>query len=314
MQSMIICDVGGTNGRFAVADFSNSNMAPEINKIHIFPCKDFITFSDMLEAYIKILKDPIPKAASFAIAGDISPRQGNLWHYNWNIFASEIEKQFGFDHVTLLNDYEALAYAIPYFSDQDLLNITDCRTPLKDAPMSIFGIGTGLGGAIAVPVKDGIKSLSAEPGHLSFAPKTKLERELSIYLYQSIHHVSNEVILSGGGIKHIYEFLGGAQLTAAEITDAARMGDDDIAVKTIKMFFAILASVAGDMALAQGAKGGVYIGGGIIAKIADLIDKQDFIERFDDKGPMRSYVQTIPIKFITAQTPALLGAAMGFNK
>ncbi len=96
---MIICDVGGTNGRFAIADFSNANSSPDINNIRVYSCKDYVTFSHMLEAYIKSLECDIPKFASFAIAGEIRPRHGNLWHYNWETSASEIEQQFGFDHV-----------------------------------------------------------------------------------------------------------------------------------------------------------------------------------------------------------------------
>ncbi len=312
-EDIIISDVGGTNGRFGIAQFSKNQKKPIIKSIQVFPCKNYSSFIAMLEAYIKTLGTDIPKIAHFAIAGEIRPRHGNLWHFNWDISADEIEKKFDFEHVRLFNDYEALVYAIPILERDDFLNLTPDRKALKNAPFSVLGIGTGLGGSIGVTCQNRLQAISTELGHISYSPKSSIEMDLNNHLQKTISHISNETLLSGLGLKRIYDFLTGSEnsnITPEYITELAHKGDDADCVKAVQLFLSILASVAGDIALVQGAKGGVYIGGGIIPKIASLIKFEDFKARFNDKGPMVSYVKEIPIKIITAPMSSLLGAAV----
>ena len=315
-KTMIVSDVGGTNGRFAIAEFSDQNHLPEIKNTQIFPCSAYASFYDMFAAYARHFKTGLPKTAHFAIAGEMTPRHGNLWHFNWNINAAELEDRFGFEQVTLLNDYEALLYAIPELSNNDLTTLSPSRKEIIDAPYSVFGVGSGLGAAIGVPTSNGLTTIPTEIGHISFAPKSELELEMLRYFKENNEPISIEFFLSGPGIKRIHDFIiykesGKSEImTAADITAAAKQKNIENCVKTVDVFANILGNVTGDIALAQGAKGGIYMGGGVIPKIKTLIDHQKFLTHFRDKGPMQNYVKKIPVHIITSKNPALLGAAI----
>ena len=312
---ILVSDVGGTNGRFAIAEYKRENEKPEIHSVHVLPCRNYPTFSDMVADYLSKITDDTPKIARFAIAGEITPKKGNLWHFNWDITTKDLKSTFGFDKVRLLNDYEALVKAVPYLDDDDLMTITPFKKGLKKAAYSVFGAGTGLGAAIGVPRKSGPKVVSTETGHISFAPKTQLEQKLLDFTSKTIDHVSIETFLSGSGIMRLYEFIchhNGVAVehnSSREVTTAAANKADDHSIQTVALFFDILSSAAGDIAVAQGARGGVYIGGGIVPKVADLISPEKFLKRFCDKGPMTSYVEKIPVHIITKDMPALLGSA-----
>ncbi len=314
-KSLIIADVGGTNGRFAIATFENGSSVPVITNISVFSCPDHETFDHMFGSYLATLNADIPKVAQLAIAGEMTPRDGNLWHYNWDISASRLERTFNLDRVTLMNDYEAMVRAVPQLNNDDYFNITDFNIGLAGGTYTVFGVGSGLGGSIAKPTRNGLKVVSTEIGHVSFAPKSALEAELLAYTQKSVKHVSNESFLSGPGLKRIQHFINsiGTQpskrLSPAEITTAALNKTDEDCLQTVELFLEILASVAGDIALSQGARGGIYISGGIVPRLTSLIDREKFLSRFNDKGPMSDYVKKIPIKVITSDMPALLGAA-----
>lgn len=311
--SMIVSDVGGTNGRFAIAEYSAVSHLPQLCSVAVFPCNQFGSFADMLSAYLTGLSRDIPKTARFAIAGEMEPRCGNLWHFNWDISAGQLERQFEFENVTLLNDYEALIYAIPHLSSDDIQTISSVKTGLESAPFSAFGVGSGLGAAIGVPSGSKINVVPTEIGHISFGPKSTQEHELMQHYRGSIDHISVETFLSGSGLIRIFDFLKDADQpsrTAPEITQSAQAVQCETSVRTVDIFMDILASVTGDIALSQGARGGVYIGGGIVPKIVDLIDQERFMSHFHHKGPMRGYVEKIPVHIITAEMPSLLGAAI----
>lgn len=314
-KKMIIADVGGTNGRFAIAKFKNPSDAPNISDIRVFSCPDYASFDAMMKAYIDTLSEDIPNCAQLAIAGEMTPRHGNLWHFNWNISASDLEEKFNLKRVTLMNDYEAMVRSIPYLNSEDFFNITDFEEGLIDGPYTVFGVGSGLGGSIAKPSINGLEVVSTEIGHVSFAPKTDLEIELLNFTKKTVKNISNESYLSGPGLKRIHHFVNaiganaGRNMTPSEITTAALNKTDNDCIKTVEIFLDILASVAGDIALSQGSRGGVYISGGIVPRLINVIDRDRFSKRFNNKGPMKDYVRKIPVKVIMSDMPALFGAA-----
>ena len=318
-NTMIISDVGGTNGRFAVAHADGQGNLDHISHIKVFKCSEFDQFTDMLEAFINTLDMPTPKEARLAIAGEMTKRYGVLWHYDWHISSDVLEEKYGFDNVTLLNDYEALVYSIPHLSKDDLLTITPFSEGLKDASYSVFGLGTGLGGAIGVRTKNEITVVPTEIGHISFAPKTEEQIELLRHAGKTLEHVSIETLLSGIGIKRIYQFLlsqnntESTDISPAEIAKSAIEENDEIALKCLELLFSMLGSVAGDIAVAQGARSGIYIGGGIVKKLTSLINPDQFIDLFCDKGPMREYNQKVPIHVIISERPALIGSFYSKN-
>ncbi|MDA7569233.1 glucokinase [Emcibacteraceae bacterium] len=313
-DTMIISDVGGTNGRFAVAHSDSEGNIDHLSHINVYQCRDYNTFTDMLETFINSLNIPPPKTARLAIAGEMTKRHGVLWHYNWDINSDDLEAKFNFDNVTLLNDYEALVYSVPHLSKDDLLTITPFSDGLKNAPYSVFGLGTGLGGAIGAPHNNGLSVIPTEIGHISFAPKTEEQMKLLKFCNKTLDHTSIETLLSGNGIKRIYNFLlpknnlDEDDLTPAEITRKAINQNDTVAIKCVELLLSILASAAGDIAVSQGARGGIYIGGGIMPKLVSQIRSEQFIKRFCDKGPMSEFNQKIPIHVIISQSPALIGS------
>ncbi|MEZ5758607.1 MAG: glucokinase [Emcibacteraceae bacterium] len=318
VSRMIVSDIGGTNGRFAIAEFSNQSEnidGIKLKEVGIFPCRDYNNFYELLAAYLKSLDCEIPKRARFSIAGEMTENYGNLWHFNWDINAREIEQKFNFEQVTLLNDYEALVRSIPGLDAGELETITPFDVSLAGAPFSAFGVGSGLGAAIGIRQGKSIRTLSTEIGHMSFAPKSKTEQELFNFFVGKINHISIETFLSGPGLIRIYEFLNHKEknkIAAHEITRSAKDGSCEISVKTVSLFLDILARITGDIALAQGSRGGIYIGGGIIPHIADLIDRDRFIDLFTDKGPMSNYVKKIPVHIVMSETASLTGAAIEF--
>lgn len=316
---MIISDVGGTNGRFAIAHEDNDGNLDHISNVKVYQCRDFKSFDEMLRAFIETLNIPKPRIARLAIAGEMTERYGNLWHFNWNIKAEELEQTFDLNTVTLLNDYEALVYSIPHLKNEDLVTITPFCEHTIEEPYSVFGLGTGFGGAIGLPHQNEICVVPTEIGHISFAPKTKEQIELLNFSQKSMEHVSIENLLSGNGIKHIYQFLlfknniAPNDLTPADITLNAIEGSDKISIECIELLFSILASTAGDIAVSQGAKGGIYIGGGIMPKIVSLVKSDQFVELFCAKGPMKEFNQKIPIHVIISDKAALVGCFSSKN-
>lgn len=315
-NKMLVSDVGGTNGRFAIAEIPKSNQLPKLTAIKVLQCREFKTFSDMLQSYASNLDMELPKIARLAIAGEMTSRQGNLWHFNWNINATELEEEFGFERVKLMNDYEALVKVVPHLISDDLITLTSFTEGLKKAPFSVFGIGSGLGAAIGAHRKSGPKVVPTEIGHTSFAPKSPLEQELFSHTIKTRDHVSVETFLSGPGLVRIHNFIlqkNGQKIkpiTPAKITSAAREDKSSTCSEALGLFLSILANTAGDIAIAHGARGGVYIGGGITSKIASLISPKDFMHRFCDKGPMKSYLEKIPVHIISSEFSALAGAGI----
>ncbi|MCC3861213.1 glucokinase [Pseudemcibacter aquimaris] len=318
MHKILVSDVGGTNGRFAIATLNADGKLDSISNIGVLQCREYKTFSLMLKDYLSTINET-PAIARFAIAGAMTARRGNLWHFNWEIVAEDLENEFHFENVTLLNDYEALVHSIPHLSNDDLKTISPATSGLTGAPFSVFGVGSGLGGAIGVPSKHALNVVPTEVGHISFAPKTERQQKLLTFTKKSVPHVSIETFMSGNGICRIYDFLNFDQqlnadeLTAAQISQNAQNNNDPLCVETMNLFFEMLASIAGDISVAQGAKGGVFIGGGIIPKNIDLIGHDDFIAKFTDKGPMTDYNKQIPVSIITSDMPALIGSAMAPN-
>lgn len=316
-HKFIISDVGGTNGRFAVAHFKDGASLPDIEHVTVYPCQDYASLEDMMVNYLTQLGDQAPRHAQLAIAGPTSERRGIVTNLKWAVDAEKLENKLGLQKVSLMNDFAALAYATLYLSDDDFYPITPIDLVGETgAPVTILGPGTGFGVAMAIPSRGQWRVVSTEGGHMSFSPKTPLEHDLSQHLRRTMDHVSVEHLLSGAGLERIHRFLveyggsGDVTLTAAEISAAASRGDRPSCVRAVQLFLSILGSVSGDLALAHGARGGVVIGGGILPKIKHHIAQSDLLDRFKMKDQMQPYLETVPLKIVTSEISALLGAAM----
>ena len=237
---------------------------------------------------------------------------------HWVITESELCKSFDTEHASLLNDFEAIAYSVPFIGEQELhpIGLPD-RVSLEagDFVVGIIGPGTGLGAAGLIRFGDTLLPIVGEGSHGGFAPETKLQLDVLTQLRERFDRVSSERLVSGQGLENTYWALSqihgekNPQLSAAEIFERNREGNDPRAVEAVGLFFEMLGQVAGDLALTLGAEQGVFVAGGIAQRYPDLLAASRFRSAFEAKGRHRALMEHIPTQLITHPQPGLLGAA-----
>lgn len=309
-DSLLVADIGGTNARLGVAHRGAQGKTITVSAIDTLRCADHRDIGELIATYLSRLDIAPPPAGCFAIAGPLLDNVGTLTNIGWRVDGARLASQLGLGRVLLVNDFGALASSVPYLTAADLLEVRDAA-PVH-GPISVAGAGTGFGVALLVPNECGGWDLVAtEGGHVSFAPTTRREQQVWEFLRGYEDHVCVEHILSGTGIVNIYSALAGRRtdLTPDEISQRALAGQDPRSREAIDIFLDVYGSVAGNVALLQGARGGIFLGGGILPKLLPLFDRARFCARFDAKGIMAKYVEALPIRLITAEFPALTGAA-----
>jgi glucokinase len=211
--------------------------------------------------------------------------------------------------VRLINDFEAIAWALPHFPARDLARIGG-GDPMPDAPIAVLGPGTGLGVAAWLPQGS---VLNSEGGHVTLAGSSPREDAVIAHLRARFGHVSAERALSGPGLENLYQAIAALDgvaapaRNAAAISQAARKGECPVCRAALDLFCALLGDVAGNLALTFGARGGVYIAGGIVPRLSEELMRSAFRTRFDGKGRMRAYVEPIPVNVVMHQDPAFVG-------
>jgi glucokinase len=260
---------------------------------------------------------PLISAAAICGAGPVvtAPDGARIDMTNcpWVLSEAAMGARLATPNVSLVNDFAALAHALPFFPADDLRQIGGGERD-ANGPMGVLGAGTGLGVAGLVPDGQGGYSLiDGEGGHVDIAPANA--RELAIFERLLERHglVDAETILSGAGIETLHDVLceleGVAceKVSAAEIAARAATGGEPLSTETVACFTAWLGAAAANVALTMGATGGIYIAGGIVPKWGGLFDGQEFRTRFEARGKMRGYLETIPTYVVTAPDPALKG-------
>lgn len=314
-RPLVVADIGGTNGRFALASTDAASGSIRLDAMHRFACKEFPSLAVMLGAYLETLGNDRPAEAHLALAGPVKSTGGRITNLDWTIDAASVANDTGLAAVSFLNDFAALAHAVPWLDEADSLSV---RSGIGEpnSPISVVGPGTGFGVAILMPTGPGWTVVPTEGGHIGFSPSDEREQALIRFLQPDAVHVSVELLMSGRGLTRIYRFLSKEatgsviERSAADISAAADAGNDPLAIETVQLFLDILARAAGDMALAHGARGGVMIGGGILPKLAHFIDREKFARLFSEKGPVTDYLAPIPVRLITSDAAALIGAAL----
>ncbi len=257
-----------------------------------------------------------PVAAALALAGPVSQatlaqRTGSLTNGNLQFDAATLQKRFGCDFL-LINDFVAVAAAIG--AETAVTPVGDLQVP-KAGVCAVLGPGTGLGMAYLVPSTTlGYEVYASEGGNADFAPVDELEQEVLGLLRGSLGHVRIESLVSGPGLENLYgavSQLWGSRpvhADAAQIT-AAALEADPVSHQCLEMFCGMLGTAAGNFALATGARGGVYLAGGILPRIREFFLQSNFRTRFDDRGPLAEFNQQIPTFFVDVPEPGLIGAA-----
>ncbi len=305
--SVLLADIGGTNARFAVLD------GREVAMIAHLAVGDHATFHAALDAYLGSLADPRTiHAAIIAVAGAVQNGRCLLTNSSWVIDAAELTTAYGFSAARVINDFEAVAWALPRIAADKLRQIGGGQ-PLAGTPLVAVGPGTGLGVAVNVPHAAGHIVLPGEGGHVTMAGSSAREDAVIEHLRRRFGHVSAERVLSGRGLENLYQALAavdGHTLPDRRAPEIARGGVDGSCPTSraaIDMFCTMLGTVAGNLALTLGAKGGIYIAGGILRQIPDYLAGSQFRARFEDKGRFHSYLVPIPTYLVLEDDVAFLG-------
>ncbi len=307
----VAVDLGGTNVRLAVVD------APDLplRAVEAYRCDDHAGFDEALSAYLAKV-GLRPRALALAVAGPIEGDSITLTNRDhWVMSAPALAERHGLDRVVLLNDFEAMVRVLPALKPDETIRIGG-GADLPDQTMVLMGPGTGLGVATLVRRPRGWLVVSGEGGHVELAPGSAREDAAFDLLRRDFGRVSAETVLSGPGLVNLYRALatldGAAPaLTEAPAVTAAALGRDDArAREAVSIFCALTGAYAGDLALIVGARGGVYLGGGILPRLADIISETPLRARFEAKAPMEDFVRPIPVRLITAAYPGLAGAAL----
>ncbi len=312
----LLGDIGGTNARLGWM----SEPASPIEHIQILPCALYADPVQAIQAYLQQQSLPLPHSASLAMAIPVTGDLLQMTNLNWRFSMDEVRAQLGLQCLMVLNDFTALALALPTLPEQHLIPLgrTLEATTGQQMTKALLGAGTGLGvsGLLPVPHSDQWVPIMGEGGHVTLAAHSPLEFEVIQHLSQRHGHVSAERVLSGNGLVELHQTLCvlqgqplGQQLAASDILEMDAQGDER-AQQTLNMFVAWMGSVAGDLALTLGATGGVYIGGGIAPRLRSRLEAPLFRERFEGKGRYQAYLQSIATWLIDAPvSPALEGAA-----
>jgi len=311
---LLIGDIGGTNARFALAHPKEPGFSAELT----LSCADYATAEQGIAAYMKRRGVGQVDVICLAVAGPVMDGSVNVINNHWQIHSSTLQQTFGSSRVSLLNDFEAIAYSMPLLSDTDVQTIGVVPSELAgqtEFTIAVMGPGTGLGIGGLLGRGGRIYPVSGEGGHVGFAPESPAQHKVLQQLRQDYERVSNERVLSGPGLENIYRALCRVHeqpltdITAAEIFSRVLANEDMIAIEATQLFFEALGQVAGNLVLTLGAYDGVFLAGGILKRYPDLLKASDFRAGFESKGRHRGLLEKVPTSLILHPQPGLLGAS-----
>jgi glucokinase len=324
----LIADIGGTNIRLGLA-----NAEPEItiSEIETYQCSKFANLKDVIALYLetKELTNHTINAC-LAIACPVDNDLISMTNLPWEFSQKELKHTLNLNSLTFINDYTAIAMAIPLLSEQQKVKIGG-GSSVSGKAISVCGPGTGLGVANLVPImisgKNQWHCISGEGGHIDFAPTNGIEQQVLSFIQNIKKRVSYEQLLSGYGLEQIYqallfinqdkEFINqeqevssiGKKLSAKDISTKALEGSCENCEQSLTIFCNVLGSFSGNLALIMNSQGGVYIAGGIVPRFVDYLKNSDFRKHFENKGRLSDITKQAPTYVITEQQPGLLGAA-----
>jgi glucokinase len=306
-EAVLLGDIGATNARFACL------VEGALGPIKWIEVASHPTIGDAVEHFLQSEPRDAPVVrALLAVAGPVKGGRCTFTNCPWIIDGRDMQERFEFRSVQIVNDFEATALSLPRLAKHDLRSIGEGRG-WPGAPMVVLGPGSGLGVAGLVQNSAGHVVVPTEGGHATMAANSSREDAILNALRQRYGHVSAERVLSGPGIENLYEViaaLDGAAAplsNAAQITVAALNGACPISLEALDMFCAMLGAFAGNLALTYGARGGVYIAGGIAPRILDFLTNSEFRRRFEQKGRFAAYLEAIPTQVIVHPAATFLG-------
>ncbi|PWB27413.1 glucokinase [Stenotrophomonas sp. SPM] len=315
--SFLAADVGGTHVRVARAQASGDEAHPvQLLEYRKYRNADYAGLSAILTDFLG--DSARPSQCVVATAG-FAREDGTVITANlpWPLSARQVEAEVGLQHVHIVNDFEAVAYAAAQVDASGVLHLCGPETAPR-GPTLVVGPGTGLGAALWIPTPHGPVVLATEAGQPTLAASTELEMAIVRHMQRDRAHVSIEHALSGPGLMNVYHAIcalqGQSPVLASPdaVTAAAMAGTDALARQALDVFCGLLGSTIGDMALFYGAQGGVYLAGGILPQIREYLHASTFVERYLQKGPMGEALARIPVKVVEHGQLGVIGAASWF--
>jgi glucokinase len=313
----LLGDIGATNARFGLLDSAGA-----IGRTHVLAVADYPGLAQAAEDYLQEAEPnwtQAVKTAALDVAGPIASDWIAMTNHPWSFSQQAVRQRLRLERLLIVNDFAAVAAAAPHLGMMDLDWIGNGPSPAHHLPQGSIGVlgpGSGLGMGSVVPVGEGRwMALPGEGGHAALPPATPREDLVWQKMQERFGHVSAERALSGPGLVNLYTCLAAidgktaADLTPAQVTAAAVAGSDPCCKEALQMFAEILGTVAGDLALILGARGGIYIAGGIVPRLGADFPAQAFRKRFEAKGRLSPYVAGIPSFVMRHAFPAFVGLA-----
>ncbi|SAK59520.1 bifunctional transcriptional regulator/glucokinase [Caballeronia ptereochthonis] len=305
----LLADIGGTNARFAL------ETAPgEIGQIRVYPGADYPGIAEVMQQYLKDTKVGRVNHAAIAIANPVDGDHVKMTNHDWSFSIEATRRALGFDTLLVVNDFTALAMALPGLTDAQRVQVGG-GSRRQNSVIGLLGPGTGLGVSGLIPADDRWIALGSEGGHATFSPFDEREDLVMRYARRKFAHVSFERVCAGPGLELIYRAFAerdgvtvAEHFNSADVTNRAHEGEA-LALEAVNCFCAILGTFSANIAVTLGALGGIYIGGGVVLKLGELFHKSPFRERFEAKGRFQQYLAGIPTYIITAEYPAFLGVS-----
>lgn len=311
----LLADIGGTNARFAI------ETAPGcIEAMLIYPNRSFFGLKEAMETFLSQPQSVDAgskkiRHAAIAIANPITGDRVKMTNSEWTFSIEDVRKRFGLETLLFVNDFTALAMALPFVGPESLRQLGG-QAPVENRPIGLLGAGTGLGVSGLIPSNGDWIPLETEGGHATFSPFSEREMELLRLAKKQFPHVSAERFLSGMGLELIYRLIMESRgkeaepLRASDITARALQGECAWCDEVVETFCQMLGTAAGNLALTLGARGGIYIGGGIVPRLEDRFFTSGFRQRFEEKGRFSSYLSKIPVYVVLDTYAALAGVSI----
>ena len=306
----LLGDIGGTHARFGMVASSGEGLS----RIRELVCDDHPNLEAAIDSYLRAASAPRPASCAIAIAAPVNGDQVSMTNRDWSFSIEALGVRLGVDRMLVLNDFTALALALPTLSAGELEAVGAGEAMAGEA-IALLGPGTGLGvgglifaGARALPI-------TSEGGHVTLSAEDEREARLIAALRREFGHASAERALSGNGLVNLYRFAcaeanrAPLQLAPEDVGARALARSDAACIEAVELFFGLLGGVAGNLALTVGARGGLYIGGGIAAQLGDWIHRSAFRARFESKGRRQPYLASIPVWLVKAHSPPALRGA-----
>ncbi|WP_266156287.1 glucokinase [Dyella silvatica] len=313
----LAADVGGTHARVGLVAQQLGDAHPvTVLEYQRYACADWPSLTAVLKDFVERIGvagqvDQCAVASAGYVLGDAIVND-NL---PWPVSIRDIRTSLGIDRLAVINDFEAVAYATQFLTRADTVPIIDTDAPPMVGPVLVMGPGTGLGSAVLLPGQPHATVLATEAGQITLAPGNEREIEILRLLARERAYVSFEDALSGPGLRNLYQAIchlrgaAAALVLPSDITDAAVARSDEAAVEALQVFCGLLGSFVGDLALLYGARGGVFLAGGILPQIRELLLNSSFTERFFNKGVMRPFLKQVPVRLMEHGQLGVIGAA-----